>query len=169
MQGGVGVRILVVSDTHGQLGPLRSLVGRVGVVDFLLHAGDHYDDRIPVGALFGLPPERCIGVVGNCDYPLREPDEVVWEQEGVRILLTHGHRHDVKRTLMPIWYRAREQGCRVAIFGHSHLPVQVQEGEVLLFNPGSPAQPRRQSRATIGILELKNGRVTARHLGIDSF
>lgn len=160
------MRILVISDTHGAIAGLRALRAQVGPVDYLIHAGDFLDDLDPCGELFGVPPERRLGVVGNCDYPRREPAEVVWEQGGVRFLITHGHRQDVKRTLMGIWYRARELGCQVAIFGHSHLPVAVREGEVLLFNPGSPSRPRRPGVGTVGLLHLEEGQVRAEHLEV---
>lgn len=154
----------MVSDTHGRLAPLRALAPQVGEVDWLLHAGDHRSDVPGVARIFGLPPARCQAVVGNCDYPETEPLESVMELGGVRIWLTHGHKYGVKTSWQRIYYRAHELGARVAIFGHSHLPVNTEEGGLLLFNPGSPSFPRLNSSGSCGILEIQDGQPNARHL-----
>ena len=46
-------------------------------------------------------------VKGNCDY-LPLPEETVTEVEGVKILLTHGHRYGVKTDLLSLALRAEE-------------------------------------------------------------
>jgi predicted phosphodiesterase len=51
------------------------------------------------------------------------------------------------------------EGLRAVVFGHSHVPYnQVQRG-VLLFNPGSPTERRRQPRPSYGFLSIENGLV----------
>lgn len=159
------VRVAVISDTHGHLGNLDRVLGQLGPVDWLLHAGDHYQDAARSGALLGIGPTRVAAVVGNCDAPLTEPAQTILEIGGVRILLTHGHHHGVKTTLDRIYYRAKEIGVRVAVFGHSHVPVNGQEGGVLLFNPGSLTLPRMPNDPpSCGLLEIEHGQVVGRHI-----
>ncbi|MDB4895331.1 MAG: putative phosphoesterase [Firmicutes bacterium] len=159
------VRVAVFSDTHGEFTNLESVLPQFGPVDWLLHAGDHFGDAAQVGRRLGLGPERIVAVVGNCDAPQTEPAQVVLEIGGVKILLTHGHHYGVKSTLDRILYRAAELEVRVAVFGHSHIPVNGQDGGVLLFNPGSLTAPRLpQDPPSCGILEIAGGQVTARHL-----
>jgi putative phosphoesterase len=58
--------------------------------------------------------------------------------------------------------RRRFPDADVVVFGHSHIPMKVEAGAQLLFNPGSPTWKRRQPRPTFGILEVSGGVVAAR-------
>lgn len=159
------VRVAVVSDTHGLFHKLEQAKEKLGQVDWLIHAGDHLRDAPRVAAAFGLQPERVIAVVGNCDYPARAPEQAELEIEGVRIWVTHGHHFGVKTTADRIYYRARELGVRVAVYGHSHIPVIADDGAVMLFNPGSLSDPRLPGDPpSCGLLEVNQGQVRASHL-----
>lgn len=162
------MRILVISDTHGNLRPLRALADG-GPYDYLLHAGDYLADLAPCADLAGVPPERCRGVAGNCDYPVEQPAEAVLELGGARILLAHGHQYGVKRDVQRIYYRAAELGCQAAVFGHSHVPLCAREGGILLFNPGSPGRPRLPGApGSYGLLTVADGQVTGQHVWIQA-
>lgn len=159
------VRIGVVSDSHGSyrnVGRMRSECGRL---DWLLHAGDHMQDAARIAVNLGVDPSRVRAVVGNCDFPTQKPDELLLEIEGVKLYMTHGHAHGVKSNLQRIHYRAQEVGARMAIFGHSHVPVLADVDGIMLFNPGSISEPRRPNDPpSAGLLEIENGSVTARHI-----
>jgi len=167
------VRVAVISDTHGDFLNLRLAVQRLGEVDWLLHAGDFYRDADVCARQLGLPNERVLAVVGNCDMAgydlghngrLGRAQEMV-EIDGVSILLTHGHHYGVKNSLDRIYYRTKEVGARVAVFGHSHVAANVDDGGVLLFNPGSLSSPRRlYDPPTVGLLEIRDGYVASRIL-----
>ena len=79
-------------------------------------------------------------VKGNCDY-LPLPEETVTEVEGVKILLTHGHRYGVKTDLLSLALRAEELGCRLVFFGHTHIPEIIERDGVTFVNPGSVTHP----------------------------
>lgn len=161
--------VLVVSDTHGQFGSLRAARDQAKSVDWLLHGGDLIDDLGEVARLFAMPPDRCRAVAGNCDFPVQEPLELLQEVEGVRIWLTHGHRFDVKRSLSKLAHAGAERGARVVVFGHTHVPVLVENHGVLLFNPGSPTQPRQAGRpGSVGLLHVHQGGVRAEHIWLKS-
>jgi putative phosphoesterase len=159
------VRVAVVSDTHGDLRHLDGVKQQLGQVDWLLHAGDHFADVSRVAAGLGVPIEQVRAVVGNCDFPASEPALEILELAGVRILLVHGHQFRVKSTVERILSRAQAEGARVAIFGHSHVALDVDAGGVLLFNPGSLSLPNGSARPSCGLLELDAGAVlSARHI-----
>lgn len=159
------LRVAVISDTHGDLTNLAAVQGALGPVDWLIHAGDHLTDMAPAARSLGVDMARARGVAGNCDYPHTTPLEAVFELEGVRLLVTHGHRHQVKSNLQPLYYRALELGVRVVIFGHTHVAVQEEVDSILFFNPGSLTAPRLQrDRPSCGILEIDGDQVGARHL-----
>jgi len=146
------LRIAVVSDTHGHLGAVQKVLGAAGPFDMLLHAGDHYQDGLRLGQALGIAVKA---VVGNCDLGVAGPEEEllrVWDR---RILLTHGHRYRVKRTMKLLQYRALQVGADVVIFGHTHLPVKLLDGGTLFLNPGSPVWPEgRDRRRTWATLDL---------------
>ena len=49
------------------------------------------------------------------------------------------------------------------VFGHSHRPLRKRDGDVLLFNPGSPTDRRTEPRFSYGRLALgEDGRLTGR-------
>jgi len=162
------MRVAVFSDTHGKLAGLARVKERLGALDLLLHAGDHFNDAAKVAEGLGLAPEKVHAVVGNCDMGQRGPEECVLDVEGVRILLVHGHRFDVKSTLQRVFYKAEEIGAHVVIFGHSHVPVSLWERGVLLFNPGSYSEPRVQGPATCGLLIVEAGSVQAEHVPVSA-
>jgi len=49
---------------------------------------------------------------------------------------------------------AKQNGCRIALYGHTHLyRTEVVEG-VFVMNPGSLDSPRGKNKPTFGIIEL---------------
>ena len=51
--------------------------------------------------------------------------------------------------------------ARVVVFGHSHIPWLEDEGGLLLLNPGSPTDKRRQPDHTFALLRAEDGEVSA--------
>lgn len=162
------VRVAVLSDTHGDVSNLVAVREQLGKVDWLIHAGDFWHDAQPAANMLGVDLGRVRAVIGNCDQHLIEPLQDRFALGGVGFLLVHGHHDGVKYTHDRIYYRAKEAGARVAVFGHSHIPVCIDEGGVLLFNPGSLSLPRlHRQPPTCGLLELQDGVIiTARILGV---
>ncbi|MDA8212355.1 MAG: metallophosphoesterase [Clostridia bacterium] len=147
------MRIGVISDTHGVRERAKAAVERMGPVDLLLHAGDHFDDAIFLSNFFAFP---IIGVRGNCDFA--GPAEELVDADGIKILLTHGHQYGVKRALQSLAYRAEESEAKVVVFGHTHEPEIEWAHDILLFNPGSTARPRGVSNhPTFGIINIAAG------------
>ncbi|MDQ3505551.1 MAG: metallophosphatase family protein, partial [Actinomycetota bacterium] len=51
--------------------------------------------------------------------------------------------------------------CELVVFGHSHIPMDVADQGLRLFNPGSPTDRRRQPHGTLGLLEIQRGKLLA--------
>jgi predicted phosphodiesterase len=62
--------------------------------------------------------------------------------------------------------RRRFPDARVAVFGHSHIPLLEDEECLMLLNPGSPTDRRRQPRHTFALLRAEEGRVQAEILSL---
>ena len=138
-------RLLVVSDSHGYLPGLKRVIAaaaaKYGVPDYCLHCGDGALDLNRVEPeLRALNPRILLRAVrGNCDGDGCGdiPHERVVEIEGedTRVFMAHGHRHAVKSTIWVLDDAAKEAGCTVALFGHTHVPF-MQMASVLMLNPG---------------------------------
>ena len=53
--------------------------------------------------------------------------------------------------------RRRFPGARVVVFGHSHIPWLEDEDGLMLLNPGSPTDRRRQPDHTFALLRVEEG------------
>jgi len=154
------MRIIVVSDTHGNRPPLLRLldqIGEEGPFDLVIHLGDGYDDALLIGSMLDLP---LIGVRGNCDLVSTFPEERIETIGGVRFLICHGNRYGVKTGMGLLERRGAEVGARVILYGHNH-KASIRETDGILFvNPG--AFVRLVGAPSLAILSLEGGEIDAR-------
>ncbi len=158
------VRLGIVADTHigeaaSRVLPPALLRGLAGV-DYILHAGDMTARRV-LDQLGQLAP--VLAVTGNQDtsdlsYAL--PTARLLRVGGLPLGLTHGHLGRARTTPARALQRfAGVEGLRAVVFGHSHEPLNTHppEHDVLLFNPGSPTERRRQRCCSYGLLFVEDG------------
>lgn len=62
---GDNMRILVISDSHGQLGNLNEILKEAGKVDRVIHLGDAVGQDEEIREMCGCPVTI---VRGNCDF-----------------------------------------------------------------------------------------------------
>lgn len=153
-------RIGVLSDTHV---PTRAralppvLFEAFANVTMILHAGDLTTRRV-LEELEALAP--VYAVHGNVDPPevaRSLPRRRIVEVEGVRIGLIHGDGPDRAKTPERALKAFTDVDC--VVFGHTHSPLCERRGGVLLFNPGSPTDRRRERQFSYGFLTVSDGRV----------
>ena len=145
------MRIGILGDTHGDAAATRQAVTAIRAADLWLHTGDFCRDALLVSALTG---SQVTAVGGNCDGRTKaKPDEFL-EVCGYLIWLTHGHRYEVKYGLANLESCACQYKADAVIFGHTHQPYSETVNGILLFNPGSAAEPRRGQRRTCGVIEV---------------
>lgn len=137
------MRALIFSDSHGDEENLRWMaeqMSRRGPVNAYVHCGDGAQDfeRVENYLLTLSPQARIYGVRGNCDYFVHDvPDQRVMRLGTVNVLITHGHLYGVKTTLSLLPRPAKELGCSVVLFGHTHRPTLEERDGILLMNPGT--------------------------------
>lgn len=146
------MRILVVSDTHGNYQLLHKLLTTVGPFDLLIHAGDGGNDLLQLARDFPDLPRYA--VAGNCDPFSRLPRELCFEAGGQRIFLTHGDRYGVKHDLLRLALKGKASQADLVIFGHTHLPLLDQSHGVMLLNPGSLGSCRGERKHSYGWVEI---------------
>ncbi|UJF35887.1 metallophosphoesterase family protein [Paenibacillus hexagrammi] len=153
------MRIGVIADTHlsdrVEKLPDRLIQGLQGV-ELILHAGDWVSPRT-IELVEQIAP--CESVAGNndgMDIIERFGRKKLLTIEGYTIGLIHGDGFR-KTTEERSREAFLEEKPDIVVFGHSHIPFsQIMDG-VLMFNPGSPTDKRRQPRYSYGIIELLDG------------
>lgn len=155
------MRLGIISDTHGDLNVAQKALDAMGPISVLAHAGDFYEDSWNLAKLARLPAMAVKAVRGNCDVVQQGPLEELFSLGGVRILLTHGHRYQIKRGLEKLFHRAKESRTQVVIFGHSHVAKSFWQDDVLYINPGSPCLPRGAVQGSCAVLEINGKKITA--------
>jgi putative phosphoesterase len=155
------VRALVLSDTHLSTGALDRLPDEVwqmaGEADLVLHAGDVVDHGL-LAALAEHAPVHA--VLGNNDHALvgRLPERLVLDLAGVPVAIVHDSGPSAGRAgRLRAWFPS----AGVVVFGHSHDPLVEEHAGLLLVNPGSPTQRRRQPVHTVAWLEAVDGEARA--------
>ncbi len=128
------LRVAVFSDTHGFVDGMTAAVERE-CPDVVLHLGDHDRDAAILRRLFPTLP--VFTVCGNCDGASSAPLSRVVELGPVKAFLTHGHAHGVRRGIDTLVYAAQEAGTQLALFGHTHIPMNTVLGGVQVLNPGT--------------------------------
>ncbi len=72
----------------------------------------------------------------------------------VKAFITHGHLYSVKfGSVDSLVYAAMEQGASLALFGHTHEPMNKQLGGVTILNPGTAGKGRRLTWAMLTIFD----------------
>ena len=155
------MKLLVLSDSHGNLSHMEEAVLRVRP-RMILHLGDCWRDGEKLHDLFPYIPFH--QVPGNCDYRPDEPAERLLFLEDKRVLMCHGHTYGVKQTLLNAGYAAEEQNLDLFLFGHTHRPLVDMRGKTLFLNPGSIGD---HFRPFYGVVTLENGRLDARTVPLD--
>jgi hypothetical protein len=124
----------------------------------ILHAGDIFAPWV-LDHLGEIAP--VLAVIGNGDPdPLRRalPRARVVTIGPHRLGLVHGHEGrgatTPQRAFNTFAPATGEPAVDCVVFGHSHQPLSKLQGGVLLFNPGSPTDKRRQPYHSFGILRV---------------
>ena len=148
------MRILVLSDSHGRVGPMEEAVEAVRP-QRIFHLGAGWEDARELRRRYPAIPLH--QVAGNCDFHPDAPEEETLLLDGLRILLCHGHRFGVKQSLLQAGYAAEERDLDLFLFGHTHRPIHDKRGKCAFLNPGSIGYG-----GSFAVLDIHGGRLTAR-------
>ena len=156
----IGLRIGLISDTHGLLRPeaLDFLAG----CDHIIHGGDIGGPEIleRLGAIAPLTVVR-----GNNDtapWARSIPETVRLALGGVDLFVIH----DLKQLAGDPSAAALAAGARVVISGHSHKPSHSERDGVLYVNPGSAGRRRFSLPITAGELLIGAGPGAQEHVQV---
>lgn len=154
---GVSMKILVISDTHGDINKAEEVIKSNKEINLIIHLGDYFRDAQKLSNMFpDIPMEY---IYGNSDFMIEDvPAEKMLEIGGMRIFLTHGHRYSVKWDYDKLYKKAEEMHADVLLFGHTHIPYLIAKDKYYILNPGSTSDPRDDSNESYAIIEIKEGK-----------
>ena len=89
-------RVLVLSDSHGNVGNMIRAVKREEP-DMILHLGDCVVDADALRREF--PHITMVNVPGNCDFSRGDTERLI-DIDGYKVLMCHGHTYGVKMSYM---------------------------------------------------------------------
>lgn len=147
------MKILVVSDTHGDSGRLLKVLSDNKDFDMLIHLGDGENDFREVQTRY--PFKGMVYVAGNCDYGVHSEEHIAIAR-GKRIFCCHGHRYGVNFGIETLVGAAVKNECSIALYGHTHVPKIETLNGVQIMNPGSLTLPRGGSERTFGVIEISD-------------
>ena len=159
------MKIAVLSDTHAprfwkSCPPAVAAV--LDHVELILHAGDVCTVDV-LHELSNWAPVQA--VLGNNDGPDVQawgaPVELQLELAGLPVAMVHDSGPAAGR---PARLRKRFPTAELVVFGHSHIPLEVVDGDLRIFNPGSPTDRRRQPHGTMGVLQIEDGTLLSSRL-----
>lgn len=149
------VKIGVLADTHipSKAKELPEfLIDKFKDVDHIIHAGDIVSLDV-IRQLETLAPVTA--VAGNVDPPvlkklLGENKTVSFGRFCIGVFHGHGSKGNTLERAISCF---NDTSLDCIIFGHSHMPYCAYHDQILLFNPGSPTNKRRNKQYSFGIIE----------------
>jgi putative phosphoesterase len=152
---GAAMRLLVIADTHIPDFARRlpaAILDEAATSDLVIHAGDvttasvlgELSQRAPVHAVRGNNDLADVSAYGAAET-------LELEIEGVPVAVVHDAGPTRGR---PSRMRRRFPQARLLFFGHSHIPMDVEEDGLRLVNPGSPTWKRRQPNPTYAVVTI---------------
>lgn len=132
------MKILLVSDSHGNNEALNMLLKQYPNMDLYIHCGDSESDE------FSLYPYR--SVQGNCDY--------AWDYPSYLIIPTPYGNMFVQHKPVPNSDLLREHEIKIFAYGHTHVRKYKVEAGIVSINPGSISFARDKYDGSYAILDI---------------
>lgn len=145
------MKILVISDSHGNVGTILTAIDREKP-DVLIHLGDGLKDLADIkfaGQIYG--------VRGNCDLKAKVGTKGKLEHNKQIILYLHGHEFDVHDNYEKLIDFAKIQGADIVLFGHTHKADYFTRDGIVFLNPGAI---NNRTDGTYATIIFENGKKT---------
>ena len=153
------MKLLVLSDSHGNISGVRDAIRKNRDADAIVFLGDGASD---IEAVSATDTEHAFFAVrGNCDFSAYLRGVPISRAEmldlGLPIFITHGDAYGVKNGYDAILQAGVSRGAKIVMFGHTHTPLEYYDSDtgIYLFNPGSIS--REYGGASFGIVTLGCG------------
>ncbi|RDZ18023.1 YfcE family phosphodiesterase [Priestia megaterium] len=164
------MKIVILGDPHipkrAKHFPKR-LLAELKTADAIIHTGDFQTIDVYNDLRVFAPVHAVIGNVDSEELQQVLPYSLLLPFDDVTIGVTHGHgkgKTTEKRALSAF----EHEQVDAVIFGHSHIPIHKQIGDITLFNPGSATDKRREKQFSFGLLYIQKNTLHFEHVFYDS-
>lgn len=147
------MRILVLSDSHGNTSVLKRIISFHSDIKNIFFLGDNIRDIEYIEHLFR--DRNFYSVSGNCDIASMTPSANIEIIEGVKIFYTHGHKFGVKYSTEMLLEETAKRNCSLALYGHTHCKNIYYSDGVYAVNPGS-VSCSRSGKNSYAIVDITN-------------
>ena len=139
------MNIAIISDTHlkKDSGQLDNLITEFRNVDLVIHAGDYGGAWVME---YLQNHFNFIGVWGNIDdatIKAHLQEKLILKVGPYHVGIFHGHGKS-KTTIERAYANFESNLVDIIIFGHSHQPMICTKNKVLMLNPGSLTNKRKE-------------------------
>jgi len=147
------MRILVISDSHKRYSRVDKIIRANPTATNIFFLGDVVSDVEDL--IYEYSDRNFYIVSGNCDFYSTYKSFDIITIENKKILYCHGHTFGVKSgSTGSLKKYAIENGCDIALYGHTHIANIEYDNGLYVVNPGSVSSSREgsESYAVIDIL-----------------
>ena len=137
------MKILLVSDSHGDYESLDRLLNMFPNMDLYLHAGDSEQDE------FSIKP--FISVRGNCDHYYDFQNFLVIPSPQGNIYVQHTPY--VSKSVIS------KHNAKIVIHGHTHIRRNEKVNDILYVNPGAISYARDKYEGSYAILNIEKNKL----------
>ena len=135
------MKILVVSDSHGNDEILKDLCNQYPKMDYYLHAGDSQSSMMAI-----YPFDS---VEGNCDYYSFDRCRKIYTPTGY-LFMKH----------YPVLNSKEKEGIKFFIHGHTHRYALYKSDNIITICPGSVTHPRDGTIGSYAIMDINEEETT---------
>lgn len=159
------MRIVLMSDSHGNYFALENVVERNLTADIFVHLGD--GERELERIMQKYPMKRFYNVKGNCDFASISPGYLLLGLDySHKLLAVHGHQYGVKYSLERLKSFAQSSGADILAYGHTHARYIGYENGLYIINPGSVSAPRDGLTPSYGFIDITDAGVVTNIVSI---
>lgn len=145
------MKILLVSDTHGNNEALDYLVKKYPNVDLYLHCGDSESDE------YSIYPFR--SVKGNCDHFGNFNDYFIINTPYGNMFVQH--KPNPNSDLL------RDNDVKIFAYGHTHVRKYIDSHGIISINPGAISFARDQYDYSYALLDISVDKVNVEFHTLD--
>lgn len=150
------MRVVIISDSHGQSNVVDKIICKEKFADTIIFLGDVTSDIEHL--TYEHTNKNFYIVSGNCDsfcsdYPFTRVEKI----GGVNFFISHGHTLSVKGSTSILAAAARQSNCKIALYGHTHIPHIEYDDGLYIVNPGSCTRSREGGNSYAAIDIRENG------------
>ncbi len=147
------MRLVVISDSHGRGQIVDRIIRREDTAEAFVFLGDNTNDIEDL--TYEYTDKKFYIVSGNCDFMPSYPYTALINICGTKIFACHGHTLGVKWGLGQLQAAARQQNCKIALYGHTHISNIIYDDGLYIVNPGSCARSR-DSADSYAIIDIRD-------------